>query len=359
VVEAAHDMKAIQGREAEPIARFLAGSGLEMLAPKLIESGYERVVDVKALTQDDLKEIGVAPGHIKRLIIHIKRHATPVRYVGEASTGTPHSSRFVGDSVVSGFERSKLFAGLQSMSLLEATERALEKIKEGYMACLSCDTVLKVEDTKKQKHIDYHEKYAEKYPPAKYVALTGRWYVETAQGFSPDLPAVGMYTMEGPICYEVNTSMRLFAQHGDSTRYKDTRFFCQLLAKELEAIPPLKGKTLYRSMRFSVDYPQGSIQTLPQPTSTTIDVQEMKKFLGEDQGSILMFKTCQGRPIRPYSRYPEEEEILIPAGVSFQVEVPGKEIEDFINSAMGKSYRIKVVVMKEISDKEAAQRLAA
>eukprot|EP00756_Hemistasia_phaeocysticola_P037315 Hpha_TRINITY_DN16689_c2_g1::TRINITY_DN16689_c2_g1_i2::g.182956::m.182956 len=240
-------------------------------------------------------------------------------------------------------------------TVLEAAKEALAA-QEGYIACTSCGTVMLPDN--KERHAQYHDRKREEYHAAEYVPLTAELYVEMATKFSPKFVAIGLYSMHGPLCYEVNTSMRAKAFEKKDTLYKHTKSFCGLLHKELLDVPEHDG-SLFRAVNYDAtkDYVEDSVQVMPQPTSTTTSMHAMKAFIGKDAGTVLMYKSTSGRPIKEYSKYPMENECLLPTGTAFRVQRTHKQVVDFVNSAMEQPYGVKVVLLTEISPTELQEEL--
>eukprot|EP00756_Hemistasia_phaeocysticola_P024346 Hpha_TRINITY_DN15946_c1_g2::TRINITY_DN15946_c1_g2_i1::g.73101::m.73101 len=236
-----------------------------------------------------------------------------------------------------------------------AVEKAISSL-EGFSVCLECDCA--IQEDKYPRHKAFHERKELGEP--KYVPMTAKWYLEAARKVSADKPAIAMYSMEGPICYTVNTSMRNWKFSGDSSLYKDTRHYAAKLRDELLSYPPQMGELgqharLFRAVGYEAHktYKEGSVEVMPQPTSTTTEVTAMKAFFtGKDVGCVLLYNCSSARAIREYSRYPNEDEILILPETPFKVVKPDASVVAFIRNTLKLDFEVGVVILNEISDVE-------
>eukprot|EP00756_Hemistasia_phaeocysticola_P043128 Hpha_TRINITY_DN17010_c3_g1::TRINITY_DN17010_c3_g1_i8::g.166240::m.166240 len=126
----------------------------------------------------------------------------------------------------------------EEVSVEHAVARAVGCM-QGYIVCPQCDCAL-TED-KKPKHLKHHEKKGLGEP--QYVPISAEWYLKAARSISAEKEAIAIYSMEGPLCYEVNASMRAYKFQGDNTKYAETMHYAALLRRQLLSYPPVGGGT--------------------------------------------------------------------------------------------------------------------
>jgi len=81
-----------------------------------------------------------------------------------------------------------------------------------------------------------------------------------------------------------------------------------------------RGVCLNLVKAYPQKYCKGGIITWYGFTSTTTNLEKVKSFLGDNDGTIFSINDCiSGRSIRIFSGLPSEDEILIPAGSRFQI----------------------------------------
>ena len=98
----------------------------------------------------------------------------------------------------------------------------------------------------------------------------------------------------------------------------------------LRKLPRVTGRTLYRGVMGEVNldkdhYHKGNLMTCPTLSSTSPDMEATKTFLakgsksGKATGTLFIIEKGWGYDIRPYSLFPDEEEILLEPEREFRV----------------------------------------
>lgn len=251
-----------------------------------------------------------------------------------------------------------LFEGkAEEVSIEDAVRLALSTAGERWV-CLTCEGNV-VPEEKRATHADFHKKNGWVEP--KYALMSWQWYLESAQKKSSKW-AIVMYTMEGPLCYLVNTSMRNYKFHGDDTEYRHTKAYAFVLRQELLSYPPVakdgEFAKLFRAVGYEAHktYKAGSVQRMPQPTSTSTDVLAMKGFFNDKKvGCVLLFNSRTARAIKDYSMFPAEDEILVLPDTAFRIKVADPVMIAFVNSALKLPFEVGVVQLDEMTEKEVLQ----
>eukprot|EP00667_Euglena_gracilis_P001919 EG_transcript_1918 len=143
---------------------------------------------------------------------------------------------------------------------------------------------------------------------------------ETGSAF----PACTLYSMESPVYLASNRSMRDWAT--DPSQFQVWKRFAFLLDFELQQLERFRGNA-YRAIDFRVPlglYEPGNVVTWNQPSSASSDPRVARGFLrahtaGTPHGTIFILEAQTARPISQYSLFPNEKEVLFPAGTQFQV----------------------------------------
>eukprot|EP00759_Apiculatamorpha_spiralis_P051387 PhF_6_TR520/c0_g1_i2/m.312 len=146
-----------------------------------------------------------------------------------------------------------------------------------------------------------------------------------------------MYSFDTPLRYEANASMRAISGNGRNP-FHDTKsheepfvtryhYFLRLLVKQLRPLPDYNAFG-YRALRFVVShdmYFPGAIVTWNQPSSISIDANDIRDFLHEDtvsgkvSGTIFVVKLRHGKNVSQYSAYPDCKEVLVLPNTQFRV----------------------------------------
>lgn len=168
-----------------------------------------------------------------------------------------------------------------------------------------------------------------------------------SNGFSEnDAMAVSMYTFDfGTVNYDMNPYRILNAALAsqDVEDVKKVRDLLYVVMTSLRRLPVVRGVTLYRGIRDSVDmgvYQVGSVVSWPAFSSTTPDMKVTENFLTKEvvereegialsdfdeineelHGTLFIIEDAWGYDIQPYSIYRGEEEILLEPEQQFKVE---------------------------------------
>eukprot|EP00756_Hemistasia_phaeocysticola_P053985 Hpha_TRINITY_DN29933_c0_g1::TRINITY_DN29933_c0_g1_i1::g.131878::m.131878 len=160
----------------------------------------------------------------------------------------------------------------------------------------------------------------------EYLPMTAEWAADEAKKKTGDEFIVesycAVYSLESPLCYTANAAMRGLAFRGEYGEWNQHKDFAYCLHRALLSLPPFAG-TVYRGMGFKVSealYCPGAVITMPHPTSTSESPDSARVFLGEaGSGTLLVMRVKTGRRIREFSRFPKEEEVVMPANTQFRV----------------------------------------
>lgn len=94
----------------------------------------------------------------------------------------------------------------------------------------------------------------------------------------------------------------------------------------LRKLPRVTGRMLYRGTRERIEmgrYREGRIVMWPGLSSTSPNINTVKKLLskgrGGNRGTLFIIEDGWGYNLRPYSLFPDEEEILLEPGRCFRV----------------------------------------
>eukprot|EP01063_Lacrimia_lanifica_P016246 TRINITY_DN2284_c0_g1_i1.p1 TRINITY_DN2284_c0_g1~~TRINITY_DN2284_c0_g1_i1.p1 ORF type:complete len:1025 (+),score=323.72 TRINITY_DN2284_c0_g1_i1:33-3107(+) len=227
---------------------------------------------------------------------------------------------------VDGGIRDFYSGALYTEGVVATVKAALAGDSARYVVCQGCrGGILRANRDRHKRtclHIDL-----DAHPDGRYEEMTAEWAVAEAAAHSPEWPFIGMYTLESPLCYDVHRRMRGYAFDGDVDGYAPVKNFAFRLHRELMSIPKYQG-TVYRAVDFRVCeslYCEGALVTMPHQASASQDPAVVKRFLGrgggggQRTGSILILRTLSGRRIADFSRFPEEQEVLIPTNTQFRV----------------------------------------
>lgn len=173
---------------------------------------------------------------------------------------------------------------------------------------------------------------------------------EYPSGFNRvDAMAVAMYTFDfGNANYDLNPYRLLNAALASQNveEVKKVRDLLYVVMTSLRRMPVVRGMTLYRGIRSSIDmsvHKVGAVISWPAFSSTTPNMKTTKAFLtkqvreteneveledGEQlidgntqlNGTMFVIEDAWGYDIQPYSFYQDEEEILLEPGQQFRVE---------------------------------------
>lgn len=168
-----------------------------------------------------------------------------------------------------------------------------------------------------------------------------------SNGFNEnDAMAVSMYTFDfGNANYDMNPYRLLNAAlaNQDVEDVKKVRDLLYIVMTSLRRLPVVRGVTLYRGIRSSVDmsvHQVGSVISWPAFSSTTPDMKVTENFLTKQMvtseegidlsnfneiseelhGTLFIIEDAWGYDIQPYSFYRDEEEILLEPEQQFKVE---------------------------------------
>eukprot|EP00667_Euglena_gracilis_P008562 EG_transcript_8673 len=148
--------------------------------------------------------------------------------------------------------------------------------------------------------------------------------LEVIQQMGSAYPACTLYSMESPVYLASNRSMREWAV--DPSQFQVWKRFAFLLDFELQQLERFRGNA-YRAIDFRVPlglYEPGNVVTWNQPSSASSDPRVARGFLrahtsGNPFGTIFIIDAKTARPISEHSVFPNEKEVLFPAGTQFQV----------------------------------------
>ena len=173
---------------------------------------------------------------------------------------------------------------------------------------------------------------------------------EYSNGFNrDDAMAVSMYTFDfGNANYDLNPYRMLNGALAsqDVEEVKKVRDMLYVVMTSLRRMPVVRGVTLYRGIRSSIDmsvHKVGAVISWPAFSSTTPNMKTTKSFLtkqvrekGNDvelddgeqlvdgdmqlNGTMFVIEDAWGYDIQPYSFYQDEEEVLLEPGQQFRVE---------------------------------------
>eukprot|EP00756_Hemistasia_phaeocysticola_P003502 Hpha_TRINITY_DN12280_c1_g1::TRINITY_DN12280_c1_g1_i1::g.16846::m.16846 len=214
------------------------------------------------------------------------------------------------------------------MGMQVTVESALSTDSASYVVCLGCRSGIQRE--RKELHAKKCTKTdLDATPEGNYADMNAEWVIEQAKVLDPREEAlcVAMYTLESPLCYEVNRRMRSLAFQRVGEGFEAVRNFAHRLHRDLISLPKYEG-TVFRAVDFRVSdslYRKDSLVTMPHQTSASEDPVIVKRFLGNGgqgrgkRGSILVMHTKTARSIARFSKYPSEREVLIPANAQFVV----------------------------------------
>eukprot|EP00667_Euglena_gracilis_P007311 EG_transcript_7381 len=173
----------------------------------------------------------------------------------------------------------------------------------------------------------YEEHMAVRHPTAplqvpRPKALTLDDVFSCLEAHPSPFPAITVYTMETPIYRAANMAMREWARRPEL--FQTWRGFSAALNFELLRADRFKGNVFRFVDRLMPPglYQAGAVVTWNQPSSASLDPKICKEFLQQDEdgkATLFIIQSLTARPISKYSLYPEEEEVLFPAGTQFQV----------------------------------------
>ncbi|NXN76321.1 NARE ribosyltransferase, partial [Himantopus himantopus] len=160
-----------------------------------------------------------------------------------------------------------------------------------------------------------------------WTQATAEW--RSRQGRIPQPPALRpeqaiallAYTLHGPLYQEFNPAVREAGrsrrEYLDTFHFKVLHFLLSEALRTLRDTQPRRCHHVYRGIqgiRFTAQHRQsvrfGSF------TSTSLRKEATMDF-GQD--TLFVVETCYGVPIRDFSFFPKEEEVLIPPFESFEV----------------------------------------
>eukprot|EP01103_Thecamoeba_quadrilineata_P003884 TRINITY_DN13620_c0_g1_i1.p1 TRINITY_DN13620_c0_g1~~TRINITY_DN13620_c0_g1_i1.p1 ORF type:complete len:204 (+),score=37.19 TRINITY_DN13620_c0_g1_i1:129-740(+) len=134
------------------------------------------------------------------------------------------------------------------------------------------------------------------------------------------------YTLDNPtandkslnLYYQLNKSIR---EGNSSVMWQNYMFYLNSCWSKL---PSLSNLTVYRAIDIPVDvkceYMDGNKISWKSFTSTSIDKEAVEKFLGAPKkGTIFEIEVKDGRRIKDFSVYNDEEEVLLPPNSRFEV----------------------------------------
>eukprot|EP01004_Peranema_trichophorum_P002558 NODE_1607_length_1887_cov_37.264172_g1357_i0.p1 GENE.NODE_1607_length_1887_cov_37.264172_g1357_i0~~NODE_1607_length_1887_cov_37.264172_g1357_i0.p1 ORF type:complete len:544 (+),score=36.57 NODE_1607_length_1887_cov_37.264172_g1357_i0:202-1632(+) len=181
-----------------------------------------------------------------------------------------------------------------------------------YHVCVLCQ-----KSTSDQQ--DHEKKYHSVNNPTTYEPLTNEFIVKKCRE-SPS-PGILLYTMETEIYKRMNEASRSF----DDGVIRD--HLPVFKAKELKMINEIAiGLYVFRAIKGLLSFEVGQHICLSL-TSATLNADEIKNFLGRDDGTIFIFLSATGRRIKKISDFPDEDEVLFPMGTSFKVVADKKSSE--------------------------------
>lgn len=137
------------------------------------------------------------------------------------------------------------------------------------------------------------------------------------------------YTLESPLYGMFNTGARQLKTFFDWERFNFKGIWL-ILYKSLiykwgeDNLP--RSVTVYRGVSIPFQAQRGQIVTFEQFASSSTEEQVARKFLKEPHRSTLfVIKVSNGLQLKKYSRYPEEEEVLLLPNEALLVEDVKKE----------------------------------
>eukprot|EP00756_Hemistasia_phaeocysticola_P060695 Hpha_TRINITY_DN4250_c0_g1::TRINITY_DN4250_c0_g1_i1::g.186734::m.186734 len=208
--------------------------------------------------------------------------------------------------------------------VIQTVGSALEPFAEEYTVCKACGNGLRAANKGKHK---LKCRKAESPELVEYLPMTAEWAVAEAKKKAEEFCYLAMYSLETPLCYGINAAMRNAAFRDEWEGYTAAKDFAYCIHKQLQALPEFKG-TVYRAVDIRVSdglYAEGAVVTMPTPTSASRNPQVIKDFLGghsesnKATGTILIFRVRTGRAVDEFSRYPAEEEVIIPTNTQFRI----------------------------------------
>eukprot|EP00759_Apiculatamorpha_spiralis_P037767 PhF_6_TR37485/c0_g1_i3/m.55277 len=199
------------------------------------------------------------------------------------------------------------------------------------------------------------------------VPMTSRWVLDQCSDFPEDKKAIHAYTLESPLCYDGNRSMRQitgqarnpFESPQDSDRlFTESLWGYEKYLHEAMMSLPDESSTVFRAVNFNVSsnlYETGKIVTWNQPSSTSSDPRVVKRFLGSSgdvvKGTIFIIHVKHGKSISAYSQYKDEKEVLLYPNTQLRVLPPvGKGVKDLVATALRCDLtHVAIVEMAEVS----------
>ena len=115
----------------------------------------------------------------------------------------------------------------------------------------------------------------------------------------------------------MNTAMRL----ADAPALAFWRPLLWHIDRALLALPPYRGR-LYRgiSLRFSeLTYRSGQEVCWPAFSSASTDKSVGESFVSDDEGTLFILQSTSARSIGPFSKFPEEAEVLFRPNTAFEI----------------------------------------
>jgi len=137
--------------------------------------------------------------------------------------------------------------------------------------------------------------------------------------------SIYFYTLETFNLYkDLNRDLSSSTRDKNAPKWKHYLYY---LFNALRKIPPwVSNQDLYRGVnqnlvkKYPNKYVSGKDITFYGFTSTSTKLEKVKDFIGKSEGTILSINGCfSGRLINTFSGYPEESEVLIPAGSRFTI----------------------------------------
>ena len=148
-----------------------------------------------------------------------------------------------------------------------------------------------------------------------------------------DAAALAMYTFDFGVKHYESNPFRLLNRNlvGRNTDgLMRIRGLLYLVMAALRKLPRFTGRTLYRGVRKDTNidrgnYAEGNVVTWSAFSSTSPSMSTTKAFLakgssdGKSSGTLFIIEKAWGYDLRPYSLYPDEDEILLEPERQFKV----------------------------------------
>lgn len=144
-----------------------------------------------------------------------------------------------------------------------------------------------------------------------------RWHqiknsVKRPKGFH-DFHGTALVAYTGSIYSDFNKAVREFKKNSKNFHYKAFHYY---LTRALQLLRNNNCYTVYRGSKTKFFYSGGSVR-FGQFASSSLKQSVAFPFCGA-QGTMQIIRTCLGVYIKPFSIYPNEEEVLIPGYEVYQ-----------------------------------------